>query len=416
MTPRAGRRPLAITGIGPVTSVGIGVSDFWAGLASGRSGAGPITAFDTTEFSVKIASEVTAFEPRDYMDLRMTRRLARFSQFALAGAKLALADASLILDDVDRDRVGVVIGTGVGGMTVCEEQYRVLLEQGPSRVSPEVTPLLMPNAAAAGISIVLGLRGPNEATATACASSGHAIARAADLIHTGAADVVLAGGTEATVSPFGIAAFGSGRVLSTRNHDPARASRPFDAHRDGFVLAEGATVLVLERPEHAAARDARVYAEIVGCGLSSDAHNLTAPLPHGDGAAACMQLALDDADLAPGDVDYVNAHATSTTLGDVAEARALRKVFGSQPPPASSTKSMTGHLIGAAGATEAAVCALALTHGLLPPTINVDDLDPACDLDVVPNAARPASPRVAVSNTFGFGGHNASLVLRREAD
>jgi 3-oxoacyl-[acyl-carrier-protein] synthase II len=402
---------VAITGIGPVTPVGVGVAEFWEAIAAGRSGAGPITRFDATDYPVRIAAEVPDFDPEVFLERKLARRLGRFSQFALVAAQLALEHARLDPSTVDPARVAVVVGTGIGGVAEWVEEFRVLAARGPRRVNPAAISLAMPNAAAAAIAIAHGFSGPNEATASACASSGHAIARAADLIRSGRADVAIAGGAEAAITPMGVAAFAAGRALSLRNHEPERASRPFDTARDGFVLAEGATVLVLESMAAARARQAPVHAELLGYGLSCDAYNLTAPQPDGAAALAAMRSACEDAGVPPSRIGYVNAHATATRLGDIAEALAIRKLFGDQPPPTSSTKSMTGHLIGAAGATEAAITALALQAGVLPPTINYETPDPACDLDVVPNRARPCRVTVGLSNTFGFGGHNASLVM-----
>ncbi len=404
------KRKIAITGIGPVTPVGSGKDAFWSSLTEGRSGIGPLTRFDSTDYPSKIAGEVD-FKVTDYLDAKRARRMDRFSQLAYAASALALKDAGLSPSDPDPARVGVVIGTGIGGIALFEEEYRLMLERGPRFVSPSLIAMMIPNAAAGSIAIEFGFTGPNECTVTACASSGHAIARAIDLIRSGAADVVLAGGTEAALTPLSLASFCSARALSTRNDEPQRASRPFDVGRDGFVFSEGATVLVLEAMDIAEGRGARIQAEILGYGLSSDAHHLVAPHPEGAGAAAAMTAALADSELAASEVGYINAHGTSTPLGDIAETKAIRKVFGADPPPVSSTKSMTGHMLGAAGSTEAAATTLALVHQLLPPTINYEDPDPECDLDVVPNKARTATFDLALTNSFGFGGHNATIVL-----
>lgn len=406
------RRKIALTGIGPITPVGAGTDAFWSSLTEGRTGIGPLTRFDTSEYPVKIAGEVD-FDITDYLEPRRARRMDRFSQLAYAASALALKDAGLSPSDPDPARVGIVIGTGIGGIALFEEEYRLMLERGPRFVSPSLIAMMIPNAAAGSIAIEFGFTGPNECTVTACASSGHAIARAVDLIRSGAADIVLAGGTEAALTPLSLASFCSARALSTRNDEPERASRPFDAGRDGFVFSEGATVLVLEAMDLASARGARIHAEVLGYGLSSDAHHLVAPHPEGAGAAAAMTAALADSDLAASEIGYINAHGTSTPLGDIAETKAIRKVFGADPPPVSSTKSMTGHMLGAAGSTEAAATALALVHQLLPPTINYEVPDPECDLDVVPNKARAATFDVALTNSFGFGGHNATIVLAR---
>ena len=407
---------VAITGIGPVTPVGTGVDRFWEALTSGVSGVGKLESFDASAFASRIAAEVHDFRPEDHMEPSDVRRMERFAQFAVAAARLAVADSGLDVSAAP-DRVGVVIGTGIGGITAFERELRVLNERGPSRVSPHLVALMIPNMASGQVAMRLGVTGPNDCTTTACAASGHAIARAVDLIRSGAVDACLAGATESAISPLTLAGFCASRALSTRNDDPEGASRPFDAGRDGFVIGEGSTVLVLEDLERARSRGARVYAEIVGYGLSSDAHHETAPHPEGRGAAAAMTAALRDAAVSPEDIGYVNAHGTSTPLGDVAEVLAIEQVFGDHTRrlPVSSTKSMTGHLVGAAGATEAAATALALAHEVLPPTINYEEPDPRCDLDVVPNEARQADVEVAMSNSFGFGGQNASLILRRAA-
>jgi len=407
------RRRIAVTGIGPVTPIGTGVEDFWAAMVAGRSGAGPITRFDATDFKSKVAAEINGFEITDYLPAKNARRLDRFSQLAYAAATLALADAHMKPSDPDPTRVGMVIGSGIGGIGLWEEEHTAMLKRGPRFVSPSLIAMMIPNAAAGSLAIEFGFTGPNECTVTACASSGHAIARAMDYIRSGAADVVLVGGAESCISPMSVASFCSARALTTRNDDPEHASRPFDRDRDGFVIGEAATVLVFEAVEHARNRGARILAEAIGYGLSSDAYHVVAPHPDGAGASAAMTAALADAQLAPGEVGYINAHATSTELGDASEAKAVRKVFGSQPPPTSATKSMTGHLLGAAGATEAAASILAMLRGKLPPTINYENPDPECDLDVVPNKARDAHVDVVMSNSFGFGGHNVSVLFGR---
>jgi 3-oxoacyl-[acyl-carrier-protein] synthase II len=404
-------RRVVLTGIGPVTPVGIGVEGFWSSLLGGKSGIAPLTKFDVTSFPVKIAGEVKDFDVEKFLPPRRARRHERFSQFAFAAAKLALDHAGLEPTDPDPARVAIVVGTGIGGIALYEHEHEAMLQRGPRFVSPELIAMMIPNAAAGLMAIELGFTGPNECTVTACASSGHAIARAYDLLVNGAADVALAGGAEAAITPLALASFCSARALSTRNDEPEAASRPFDADRDGFVFSEGSTMLVLETLESAGARGANVLAEIVGYGLSSDAHHIVAPHPEGAGAATAMTAALQRSQVLPEEVDYINAHGTSTPLGDVSEVKAIRKVFGNSPPPTSSTKSMTGHLLGAAGSTEVAAAALAMRDQQLPPTINYETPDPECDLDVVPNRARPAKVEVALSNSFGFGGHNASIVL-----
>jgi 3-oxoacyl-[acyl-carrier-protein] synthase II len=407
------RRGVVVTGIGPVTPIGTGLEDFWKGLVEGRSGGRPLSGFDTSALPSKIGAQIVDFDIERFLDARSARRLHRFSQLAFAAAKLALEHASLDPSEVDPARVGIVIGSGIGGIALYEEEHRKFLERGPRVVNPALIAMMIPNAASGALAIELGFTGPNDCTVTACASSGHAIARATDLIRNGAADIVLAGGAEACISAMTVASFCQSRALTTRNDDPEHASRPFDLERDGFLFAEGATVLVLEGKDVAQGRGARSYAEILGYGLSSDAYHVVAPQPDGLGASAAMHAALADAGIAPADIGYVNAHGTSTPLGDVAEVKAVHKVFGGSPPPTSSTKSMTGHMLGAAGATEAGIVALALTEGILPPTINQVTPDPECDIDVVPNEARPQRIEVGMSNSFGFGGQNSSIILAR---
>lgn len=406
-------RRVVVTGIGPVTPVGIGVEALWSSLVAGRSGVGKLEGFDASAYASRIAAQVHDFRAEDYLEPAEARRMERFAQLAVAAGRLALADAALDLDAMPRDRVGCVLGTGIGGIAAFEQQVKVLAERGPSRISPYLVAQMIPNMAAGQIAMRLGITGPNDCTVTACAASGHAIARAVDLIRASRADAVLAGGAESAITPLTLAGFCATRALSRRNDDPEGSSRPFDAGRDGFVLGEGATVLVLEDADHAAARGARVYAQVAGYGLSADAHHETAPHPEGEGGAAAMRVALDDAGLAPELIGYINAHGTSTSLGDISETKAIRTVFGTHADrlAVSSTKSMTGHLLGAAGATEAAATALAVARGVLPPTINLTDPDPACDLDYVPNTAREHPVRAALTNSFGFGGQNASIAL-----
>lgn len=395
-----------------MTPVGIGVDKFWESLRSGRSGVGPLTRFDSETFPVKIAAEVNDFDINDFLEPRRARRMERFSQFAFAAAKLALDHAGLEATDPDPSRVGIVVGTGIGGIALFESEHEAMLKRGPRFVSPELIAMMIPNAAAGALAMEFGFTGPNECTVTACASSGHAIARSVDLIRSGSADMVLAGGTEAAITPLSLASFCSARALSTNfNDSPERASRPFDADRDGFVFGEGATILVLEEMSSAIARKAKIFAEVLGYGLSSDAYHIVAPHPEGAGATAAMLAALRDSEVVESEVGYINAHGTSTPLGDVSETRAIYKVFGDAPPPTTSTKSMTGHLLGGAGSTEVAATVMALNDQLLPPTINYETPDADCDLDVVPNKARPHKFQVALSNSFGFGGHNASIVV-----
>ena len=410
---RTSTRKVVVTGIGPVTPVGIGVEPFWDALVSGRSGVGKLEGFGTEGLASRIAAQVHDFRVDDHIEPVVSRRMERFAQLAVAAAQLAVADAALDLDESDRSRVGVVIGTGIGGVGAFERETSVLLDRGPGRISPHLVGMMIPNMAAGQVAMRLNVTGPNECTVTACAASGHAIARAVDWIRAGRTDVVLAGGAESAITPLTVAGFCNTRALSTRNQDPEAASRPFDIGRDGFVIGEGSTVLVLEDERVARARGARIYAEVAGYGLSADAHHETAPHPEGAGGAQAMRMALDDAGLAPEAVGYINAHGTSTSLGDIAETIAIRSVFGSctDELAVSSTKSMTGHLLGAAGATEAAATVLAIARGILPPTINLDDPDPACDLDHIRNRAREARVEAAITNSFGFGGQNASLAI-----
>ncbi|MEX2587697.1 MAG: beta-ketoacyl-ACP synthase II [Actinomycetota bacterium] len=410
------QRRIAVTGIGPgggVTPIGTGVTEFWESILAGRSGAGPITKFDTSKYPVHFGGEVADFDISEYLHPRRARRMGRFTQLAYAATKLALDDAKLDPQDFDPARIGVVIGSGIGGIALTEEEHTVLGEKGPRFVSPELIAKMIPNAAAGAVAIEFGFQGPNDCTVTACASSGHAIARAVDLLRSGAADIIITGGTEASITPLSLAAFCTARALSKRNDDPQHASRPFDADRDGFVMSEGATVLVLEAMDVADNRGADVLAEVMGYGLSADAHHIVMPHPEGEGAASCMDQALKDSDLAPQDIGYISAHGTSTNLGDLAETKAIRKVFGDSPPPVSSTKSMTGHLLGAAGTTAAAATILGLRHQILPPNINYETPDPAIDLDIVANQPREAKVNAAISNAFGFGGHNVSVVLAK---
>jgi 3-oxoacyl-[acyl-carrier-protein] synthase II len=407
----AGKRRVVITGIGPVTPIGSGIDTFWDAVLAGRSGAGPVKAFDTQGYSVRFCAEVDDFNIDDYLEPRKSRRMERFTQMAYAASKLALEDAGLNPKDPDPERVGVVIGTGIGGLNIIEQQHQVLMEKSPRYVIPDLVPRLMGNAAAGCVAIEFGFQGPNECSTTACASSGHAIARAVDLIRNGSADIIVAGGTEATITPLALAAFSSARALSRRNDDPEAASRPFDADRDGFVMGEGSTVLIFEAMDIAKARGARILAEVLGYGLTADASHLVMPHPEGTGAATAMTIALKDSEITAADIGYISAHGTSTPLGDVAETLAIHKVFGDSPPPVSSTKSMTGHLLGAAGSTALAATIKGLVHQTLPPTINYHTPDPKIDLDVVPNKPREAKFDFAINNAFGFGGHNVSIVV-----
>ena len=408
-------RRVVVTGLGVVTPLGNDVQTLWSGLLEGKSGIGPITQFDTSELKVTIAAEVKDFDPEALFGRRIARRTARFTQFALNAATQAIADAGLEFDLDSQRKTGVVIGTGLGGLMTTLDTYDTLIESGPSRVSPLASPMVMPNAAAALVAMEFGLRGPSFSVSSACATGSHAVGEAAGIIQSGQAHTVVCGGTEAVTCPYTIAGFSNMGALSTRNEEPERASRPFDADRDGFVTGEGAGVLILESLEHAQARGARIYAEFGGYGASSDAFHITAPDESGAGAAAAMAMALRDAGLRPEEIDYINAHGTSTPLNDPIETRAIRTVFGPHADSlaVSSTKSMIGHLIGGAGSVEAIVCAKSLETGWVHPTVNYETPDPACDLDYVPDGARELQPRAVLSNSFGFGGHNSSLVFTR---
>lgn len=407
-------RRVLVTGVGSVSPLGGDMDALWDGLVAGRSGAGPITRFDASALDSRIACEVKDFSTEGILDRKDVKRMDRFVQFAAVAAHEAIRRARLDPESLDRDRVGVVIGSGIGGMETFEQQHRALLERGPGRVSPFFIPMMISDMAAGQVSLQFGFRGPNFGTVSACASGAHAIGEALRLLRAGDADVMICGGAEATITPMAIAGFCSARALSTRNDEPQRASRPFDVDRDGFVIAEGAGLLVLETEEHARRRDAPILCELGGYGATADAYHLTNPAEDGNGAARAMRRALDDAGVTPGDVDYINAHGTSTPAGDPVEVTAVKSVFGEHARKVmmSSTKSMTGHLLGAAGGLEAAITALVLERGVVPPTINLEHADPRCDLDFVPRQARTHAVRVAVSNSFGFGGHNAALVLK----
>jgi 3-oxoacyl-[acyl-carrier-protein] synthase II len=390
------------------------VPSTWAALIAGRSGVDYITRFDTTGFETKIAAEVKGFDPGQYLDRKDLRRMDSFTHFAIAAAVQALTDAGLTITPENCDQIGVVVGSGIGGIETLSAQFKVLHERGPSRLSPFLSTMMLANMAAGQIAILTGLRGPNFCTVSACASGAHAIGEAFHIIRRGEAVAMLAGGSEAPIVPIGIGTFNSMRALSTRNDPPQKASRPFDALRDGFVVGEGAGMLVLEDADHARARGARIYAELAGYAATADAFHVTAPPEGGAGAALAMRRALAVAGLQPAEIDYINAHGTSTPLNDRAETEAIKAVFGEHAYrlAVSSTKSMTGHLLGAAGAVEAVFTVLTLVHGIIPPTINLEQPDPACDLDYVPNVARRATVRAALSNSFGFGGQNACLVFR----
>jgi 3-oxoacyl-[acyl-carrier-protein] synthase II len=410
-------RRVVITGMGVVSPLGNDADAYWQSLVAGRSGIGRITQMDVTDYPCKIAGEVKGFEPGPFFNApKDARRSDRYVQFGVAAAKMAWADSGMELDRVDPARIGVMVGSGIGGLGTLEEQHRNLLQKSPARVSPFTIPMMIPNICAGIISMEIGIMGPNMAIVTACATANHNIGEAWRILKFGDADAVIAGGAEAAILPMGLAGFGNMRAISLRNDEPERASRPFDKGRDGFVMGEGAAVVMVEELEHARRRGATILAELAGYGMSSDAYHLSAPHPDGHGAARCMEMALRHAGLAPEAIDYVNAHGTSTPLGDICETKAIKMVFGAHAKGGlvvSSTKSMTGHLLGAAGGVEAVACINALRHGIVPPTINLEDPDPECDLDYVPNVAREMKVNAALSNSFGFGGHNASLLLKR---
>jgi len=410
-----GRIRVVVTGLGTINPLGHDVATTWEALVAGRSGVDYITLFDPSPYQTRFAGEVKGFDAQALLGRKEARRLDRFAQFAMVAARQAVADAGLIEDGVPPERIGVVFGSGVGGIGTIMDQHQVLLKRGPRRISPFFIPMMLADTAPAQIAITYGFRGPNMVVATACASGTNAVGEAMELIRRGVADVVVAGGAEAAIVPIALAGFNVMGALSTHNEDPAGACRPFDAERDGFVMGEGAAVLVLERLEHAQARGATIYAEVLGYGASADAYHLAAPEETGGGAALAMQAALESAGIPPTAVDYVNAHGTGTVLNDKSETRAIKAVFGDHAYrlAISATKSMTGHLLGAAGALEALICVKTLQEGIIPPTINYRTPDPECDLDYVPNEARPAPVEIALSNSFGFGGHNASLILAR---
>jgi 3-oxoacyl-[acyl-carrier-protein] synthase II len=409
------RRKVVVTGLGCISPLGLNVADTWAGIVEGRSGAGPITHFDASEHKTRFAAEVKGFDPVGYFGARDARRLDRFAQLAIAAAEEAMAHARLTVDTSNRERVGIVIGTGIGGIGTILATYEVMKERGPDRVSPFLIPMMISDSAAGVLAIRTGARGPNMALATACATGTNALGEAAGMIRRGEADVMVAGSAEASIVPLAMAGLNAMTALSTRNDDPQKASRPFDLDRDGFLMGEGAAVLVLEAAESAESRGAEILCEFSGYGTSDDAFHISAPSEDGAGAALSMGLALKDAGMQPQDIGYINAHGTSTRLNDKSETAAVKMVFGEAAygVPISSTKSMTGHLLGASGALEAVICTRVLDSGLLPATINYETPDPECDLDYVPNHARKAKPEHVMSNSFGFGGHNATLIMSR---
>jgi 3-oxoacyl-[acyl-carrier-protein] synthase II len=404
-----------VTGVGLVNPLGIGIDPVWAKVCEGVSGAGPITRFDTTDFETKIAAEVKGFRSEDFLEPKDIKKMDIFIHYALAATRIAMDDAGLEVSENNTDRVGVIIGTGLGGLSTIEKYHKILLERGPQRISPFFIPMLIANEASGQVAIEYGVKGPNLCIVTACATGNHSIGEACRAIQHGDADAIIAGGVEATITPLAVGGFNAMKALSTRNAEPERASRPFDRDRDGFVMGEGGAVTILEELEHARQRGAKIYAELVGYGYTGDAYHLAAPDPDGDGAARCMQMALRDAKLSPQEVDYINAHGTSTELNDITETVAIKRVFGdhARKLPISSTKSVTGHLLGAAGSTEAVFSVLAIRDKIIPPTMNYENPDPRCDLDYVPNVAREAEVKVVLSNAFGFGGTNAALIFKR---
>ena len=409
------KRRVVVTGIGMISPLGIGNDPTWRGLLEGRSGVGPITKFDAAKFPVRIAGEVHGFDPGQWMEKKEVKKSDTFIHYAIAAAAIAVEDASLNYANCDGERFGVIIGSGIGGLPLIEEMKEKMMERGPSRISPFFIPGLIVNLAAGQISIRYGCKGPSSAPATACATGAHAIGDAFKIIQRDDADIMFAGGTEAVITSLAVGGFAAMRALSTRNDEPERASRPWDADRDGFVMGEGAGVLIIEELEHARRRGARIYCELTGYGMSSDAYHITSPSEDGGGMVQVMKRALHDAALQPADIGYINAHGTSTPVGDKIETLAIKKVFGegAYKIPVSSTKSMTGHLLGAAGGLEAAISIKALVTGIIPPTINYETPDPDCDLDYVPNKAREASMRHVMSNSFGFGGTNATLIFSK---
>ncbi len=409
------RRRVVITGAGLVTPTGIGTETVWKNICEGRSGIGPLTRFDTNGFETKIAGEVKGFNPELYIDKKEIKRMDLFVQYAIAATKEALEDAQLNITPENCEQIGVIVGTGLGGLPTLEKYHKILLEKGPGRISPFFIPMLIANLASGQIAIQFGPKGPNTCVVTACATGAHCIGDAFRAIVYGDAEAIIAGGAEANITPLTVAGFNAMKALSTRNEEPEKACRPFEKNRDGFVVAEGAGILILEELQFALKRNAKIYGELIGYGYTGDAYHITAPSPHGEGAVRCMRMAIKDAGLKPEDVDYINAHGTSTTLNDLTETQAIKTVFGeyAKKVAISATKSMTGHLLGAAGSTEAIFSLLAIRDSIIPPTINYDVPDPECDLDYVPNVARRQPLTVVMSNAFGFGGTNATLVFRK---
>lgn len=406
-----------MTGLGAITPIGNTLEDYWQGLLSGRNGIGPITLFDPSRHACRIAGEVKGFDPHEYMERKEAKRMDRFAQFAIAASKQAIADAGFEINDLNAEQVGVIIGTGIGGIKVMEDQQTIYLNRGPDRCSPFMVPMMIANMAAGLTAIHIGAKGPNSCPVTACAAGSNAVGDAFRLIQNGYAQATICGGTEAAVTPLSVAGFASARALSTRNEDPDRACRPFDRDRDGFVMGEGSGILLLEELEHARARGAKIYAEIVGYGMTCDAYHITSPVPEGEGATRAIELAMKDGGITPEQVSYINAHGTSTSANDKTETTAIKKALGERASKVaiSSTKSMTGHLLGGSGGIEAVATVMAIASDRVPPTINLTNPDPECDLDYVPHESRATTVEVALSNSFGFGGHNVTLAFKKYA-
>lgn len=412
------KRRVVVTGVGMITPLGLNVESSWQNLLSGKSGIRRITQFDPSNFPCQIAGEVDGFNPEDYIEPKEVKKMDRFIHFAVAATTMALNDAELKIDNKNAERVGVIVGSGIGGLHTIEHYHSVLLEKGPKKITPFFIPMLVINLASGQISIKFGAKGPNSAVSTACATGSHSIGDAFKIIQRGDADVMIAGGTEAVITPLGVGGFTAMKALSTRNNEPERASRPFDIDRDGFVIGEGAGILILESLDNAIDRGARIYAEVAGYGMTADAYHITSPPPDANGAIRCMELALRDAGLSPSEIDYINAHGTSTKQGDEIETKAIKNVFGKHAYKlaVSSTKSMTGHLLGAAGGIEAVITVLSIYKDIVPPTINLDNPDPECDLDYVPYKSREMKVNNALTNSFGFGGTNACLIFKKFKD
>jgi 3-oxoacyl-[acyl-carrier-protein] synthase II len=409
------KKRVVVTGIGAITPIGTGKDTFWSALKSGKSGIDKITKFDASSYDTQIAAEVKDFDPNAYIDKKEAKRMDRFTQFAVAASKLALEDAALNIEEVDSHRFGVVLGSGIGGIETLEKEHEKLMAKGPGRVSPFFIPMMISNIGAGQVSMAFGAKGPNTTVVTACASSTNSIGEAFRIIQRGDADIMITGGAEASITPLSMAGFCSMKAMSTRNDDPTKASRPFDKDRDGFVMGEGAGILILEELDHAIKRGATIYGEVAGYGMSADAYHITAPAPEGEGAARSMKNALNDAEISPEDIDYINAHGTSTPYNDKFETMAIKSLFGEHAYKlaVSSTKSMTGHLLGAAGGIEAIACIMAINESFVPPTINYTTPDPECDLDYVPNHGRERNVKYTLSNSLGFGGHNASIIIKK---